>query len=122
VQGGNGADCRVAPALSAEERYLAKTPPDGVSVVALIDLAVWQEESWKVLQSEDKVNLVSCNVMGRLKEWMEDNTIWRVVASLLLLVMLALRYSAITEITSFFRSNACGPRLPTPAGKRSLLR
>jgi hypothetical protein len=68
--------------IAAEERYLAQTPSDGEPVVALSDLAAWQEEAWKVLQSDARVNLVSHNVMLRLREWLENSDIWRVVECL----------------------------------------
>ena len=68
--------------IAAEERYLAGTPPDGEPVVALSDLAAWQEQAGDVLQSEARVDLVSRNVMGRLLEWLEDDTIWQVVECL----------------------------------------
>ena len=68
--------------VAAEERYLAELPQDEEPLVALSDLAVWQEQAWDVLQSEARVDLVSCNVMRRLQEWMEDDAVWRVVESL----------------------------------------
>src|ERR1039457_3965737 len=43
--------------IAAEERYLAGTPPDGEAVVALSDLAAWQEQAGDVLQSEARVDL-----------------------------------------------------------------
>jgi hypothetical protein len=68
--------------IAAEERYLADESQDGEPVVALSDLAAWQEQAWNVLQSEARVNLVSSNVMRRLQEWMEDDFVWRVVECL----------------------------------------
>jgi hypothetical protein len=68
--------------VAAEERYLAELPKDEEPLVALSDLAVWQEHAWDVLQSEARVDLVSCNIMRRLKEWMEDDFVWRVVECL----------------------------------------
>jgi hypothetical protein len=68
--------------IAAEELYLAQAPPDGEPVVALSDLAAWQEEAWKVLQSDARVNLVSHNVMLRLREWLESSDIWQVVECL----------------------------------------
>lgn len=68
--------------VAAEERYLAELPQNEEPLVALSDLAVWQEQAWDVLQSEARVDLVSCNVMRRLQEWMEDDAVWGVVESL----------------------------------------
>lgn len=68
--------------IAAEERYLAQAPPDGEPVVALSDLAAWREEAWKVLRSDARVNLVSHNVMLRLREWLENSDTWRVVECL----------------------------------------
>jgi hypothetical protein len=68
--------------IAAEECYLAQMPPDGEPVVALSDLAAWQEEAWRLLQSDARVNLISHNVMLRLHEWLENSDIWRVVECL----------------------------------------
>jgi hypothetical protein len=68
--------------LAAEERYLADVPPQVEPVVALSDLAVWQEQAGDELQSEARVDIVSRNVMDKLLEWLEDDTIWQVVECL----------------------------------------
>lgn len=68
--------------IAAEECYLAQVPPEGEPVVALSDLAAWQEEAWKVLQSDARVNLFSHNVMLRLREWLENTNVWQVVECL----------------------------------------
>lgn len=68
--------------VAAEERYLAGLQEEEDPVVALSDLAVWQEQAWDVLKSEARVNLVSRNVMRRLQEWMDDDNVWRVVENL----------------------------------------
>jgi hypothetical protein len=68
--------------IASEERYLAEVPQDEEPVVALSDLAAWQEQAWDVLQSEARVDLVSRNVMRRLREWMEDSFVWQVVECL----------------------------------------
>lgn len=68
--------------IAAEERYLAGMPPEADPVVALSDLAAWQEEAWNVLQSEARVDLVSRNVMRRLQEWMAADAVWQVVERL----------------------------------------
>ena len=68
--------------IAAEERYLADEPQDGEPVVAMSDLAAWQEQAWDMLQSEARVDLVSRNIMRRLQEWMEDGSVWRVVECL----------------------------------------
>lgn len=68
--------------IAAEDRYLAGMPADGEPLVALSDLAAWQEQAVELLQSEARVNLVSRNVMDRLQEWMADAAIWQVVETL----------------------------------------
>jgi hypothetical protein len=68
--------------IAAEERYLAGTPPDGEPLVALSDLAAWQEQAWSVLQSEARVDIVSRTILLRLQELLEDSSIWRVVGCL----------------------------------------
>src|SRR5690349_2978352 len=44
--------------IAAEDRYLAMEPPEADPVVALSDLAAWQEQAWNVLQDEARVQLV----------------------------------------------------------------
>lgn len=51
-------------------------------VVAMSDLAAWQEQAWNALQDEARVELVSLNVMRKLREWMADDAIWQVVERL----------------------------------------
>lgn len=68
--------------IAAEERYLANSPPAAEPVVALSDLAAWQEQAWRVLGDEARVALVSRNVMRRLEEWLADGAIWPVVERL----------------------------------------
>jgi len=68
--------------IAAEERYLATEPPEADPVVALSDLAAWQEQAWKVLQDEARVQLVSVNVMAKLDEWLAESRVWRVVERL----------------------------------------
>jgi hypothetical protein len=68
--------------ISAEERYLADELRDEEPLIALSDLAAWQEKARDVLQSETRLNLVSSNVVRRLQEWMEDESVWRVVECL----------------------------------------
>lgn len=68
--------------IAAEERYLAMEPPEADPVVALSDLAAWQEQAWNVLQDEARMQLVSLNVMAKLDEWLAENAIWQVVERL----------------------------------------
>lgn len=68
--------------IAAEDRYLAQDEPDADPVVALSDLAEWQEQAWDTLQDEARVGLVSLNVMRKLGEWMADDGIWCVVERL----------------------------------------
>ncbi|GFE62859.1 hypothetical protein [Geobacter sp. AOG2] len=65
--------------IAAEERYLAQDEPADDPVVALSDLAEWQEQAWDALQDEARVGIVSLNVMRKLGEWMADDGIWVVV-------------------------------------------
>lgn len=68
--------------IAAEDRYLAQQPPLVDPLVALSDLAEWQERAWEILQSEARVRLVGLNVMRKLHEWLADATIWQVVEQL----------------------------------------
>ena len=68
--------------IAAENRYLARTPPLADPLVALSDLAEWQERALQVLGNPARVRLVGLNVMRKLQEWLEDDGIWRVVERL----------------------------------------
>ena len=68
--------------IAAEDRYQAQGPPAAEPVVALSDLAAWQEQAWNVLQDAARVDLVSRNIMRKLEEWLADNGIWQVVEHL----------------------------------------
>lgn len=68
--------------IAAEERYLAEMPPEDEPVVAISDLAEWQEAAWQVLAEQSRCDLVSRNVMRKLGEWLADETVWRVVEHL----------------------------------------
>jgi hypothetical protein len=68
--------------IAAEERYLADMPPESEPVVALSDLAEWQDAARQVLGDQARVDLVSRNVMRKLGEWMADEVVWRVVERL----------------------------------------
>ena len=68
--------------IAAEDCYLAQGEHNENPVVAVSDLAAWQEQAWKMLQDDAKVQLVSLNVMRKLQEWMTNNAIWRVVEQL----------------------------------------
>jgi len=68
--------------IAAEERFLLGHPPEDDPLVALSDLAQWQEQARDVLGDEAHVRLVSLNVMRRLDGWFADRAIWSVVESL----------------------------------------
>ncbi|MDD2539692.1 MAG: hypothetical protein PHH28_01445 [Desulfuromonadaceae bacterium] len=68
--------------IAAEDSFLLQEEPEENPVVALSDLAAWQEQAWVILQDAAKVQLVSLNVMRKLHEWMADDFIWRVVEQL----------------------------------------
>lgn len=68
--------------IAAEDRYLAQASPEDEPVVAISDLAQWQEAAWQVLGEQAKIDLVSRNLLRKLYEWLADDTIWRVVEHL----------------------------------------
>ena len=68
--------------IAAEECIMAEGTEDGDPVVALSDLAAWQEQAWGVLQDEARVNLVSHNIMRKLHKWLDHDVIWQVVERL----------------------------------------
>lgn len=68
--------------IAAEECSLAQEGPVDDPVVALSDLAAWREQAWNALQDEARVELVSLNVMRKLREWMADDAVWQVVERL----------------------------------------
>ena len=68
--------------IAAEERYLAAQPPEHEPLVALSDLAEWQQQAREVLLDAGKIRLVSLNVMRRLHLWFAEPAIWQVVEGL----------------------------------------
>jgi len=68
--------------IAAEERYLAAQPPESEPLVALSDLAEWQQQAREVFGDTGKIRLVSLNVMRRLHEWFAVPSIWQVVECL----------------------------------------
>lgn len=68
--------------VAAEERYLAQLPPEDEPVVAISDLAEWQEAAEQVLETPARIDLVSRNLMRHLEETMADDATWRVVEQL----------------------------------------
>jgi hypothetical protein len=68
--------------IAAEERHLEQKEPMDDPLVALSDLAAWQEQAWNILQDEARVQLVSLNVMRKLREWMANTGVWHVVEQL----------------------------------------
>jgi len=68
--------------IAAEERYLASHPPEEEPLVALSDLAEWNEQAKQVFDHAGKVELVSLNIMRKLREWFTDPAIWQVVEDL----------------------------------------
>jgi hypothetical protein len=68
--------------IAAENRYLAQGPPVADPLVALSDLAEWQERAWEVLKDAARVRLVGLNVMRKLEEWLSEGAIWKVVERL----------------------------------------
>jgi hypothetical protein len=68
--------------IAAEQCFLVQEEPVDDRVVALSDLAAWQEQAWNILNDEARVRIVSLNVMRKLQEWMADNGIRRVIERL----------------------------------------
>lgn len=68
--------------IAAEERYLAAQPPESEPLVALSDLAEWQQQAREVFGDAGKIRLVSLNVMRRLHQWFAEQAIWQVVECL----------------------------------------
>jgi len=68
--------------IAAENRYLAQQSPVEDPLVALSDLAEWQEKAWEVLQDEARIRLVGLNVMRKLKELLSGEAVWGVVEQL----------------------------------------
>jgi len=68
--------------IAAEDRYLARSSPVPDPLVALSDLAEWQERAWEVLGDEARVRLVGLNVMRKLQELLADEAVWQVVEQL----------------------------------------
>jgi hypothetical protein len=59
----------VTPAgVAAEERFLSQMSPGSDPVVALSDLAEWQDAAMPVLETAARFDMVSRNIMQRLEE------------------------------------------------------
>jgi len=68
--------------IAAENRYMSGQPPEAEPLVALNDLAAWQEQAVEVLENDAQIRLVSINVLRKLQEWMADDGVWAVVINL----------------------------------------
>jgi len=68
--------------IAAEERYLAAQPPEAEPLVALSDLAAWQEEAGRHFEQPGPFRLVSLNVMRKLHEWFAEPAIWQTLEAL----------------------------------------
>jgi len=68
--------------VAAEERYLAERPPEPEPLVALSDLAAWQERAGALFPEPGQLRLVSLNVMRKLHEWFADPSIWQTTETL----------------------------------------
>jgi len=68
--------------IAAEERYMADQPPEQGPLVALSDIAEWQGQARKVFRDEAQIELVSLNLLQKLREWFVDPTTWQVVEEL----------------------------------------
>jgi len=68
--------------IAAENRYMAAMAPAADPLVALSDLAEWQEQAWEVLQDEARVRFVGVNIMRKLDELLAASATWQVVETL----------------------------------------
>jgi hypothetical protein len=68
--------------IGAENRYLALAAPVADPLVALSDLAEWQEKAGEILGDEGRIRVVGLNVMRKLQDWLADGAIWGVVENL----------------------------------------
>lgn len=68
--------------VAAENRYLSLRPPLPDPLVALSDLAQWQEQAWETFRDEARMRLVGLNIMRKLDEWFADSATWQVVERL----------------------------------------
>jgi len=68
--------------IAAEECYLASQPPEAEPLVALSDLAEWQEEAGRIFEQPGQFRLVSLNVMHKLHEWFAEPAIWQTLEGL----------------------------------------
>ncbi len=64
--------------IAAEERYLPETDP----LVALSDIAEWQEQAGQLFAEPGQFNLVSLNVMRKLHAWFCEPAIWQTLEAL----------------------------------------
>lgn len=102
--------------IAAEERYLASQPPEEEPLVALSDLAEWQEQASRVFGEEGKINLVSLNIMRKLHQWFAVPEIWQVVEEL---AAALLQYGELSK-TELRQQLAKLPLLPAADGSRQL--
>ena len=57
-------------------------PPEAEPLVALSDLAAWQEEAGRHFEQPGPFRLVSLNVMRKLHEWFAEPAIWQTLEAL----------------------------------------
>jgi len=68
--------------IAAEDYFLLRKDDMDNPLVALSDLAAWQEQAWEILQDDARVQIVSINIMRKLNGWMAETEIWKVVEQL----------------------------------------
>ncbi len=68
--------------IAAEDCYIFRDADEDNPVVAISDLAAWQEQAWEILQDDTKVQIVSLNIMRKLHSWLAEKEIWSVVEQL----------------------------------------
>ncbi len=67
--------------IAAEERYQQMTEPEEEPLVAISDLADWQQAA-QVLETEARIRMVSMNIMQKLQGWFATPQVWQVVEEL----------------------------------------
>jgi len=68
--------------IAAEERYMATQPPEEEPLVALSDLAEWQQAADRLFAQPGQRQLVGLNIMRKLHEWFAEPSIWHILETL----------------------------------------
>ncbi len=68
--------------IAAEDYFLLRKDDMDNPLVAISDLALWQEQAWEILQDDARVQNVSINIMRKLHSWLAVKEIWNIVEQL----------------------------------------